>query len=92
MSATGYTRELERIKATQKAWEYKKHGRPMRKAEPFSFKDWYMQGIEHYKKQGFVFEQVDRYTLKIIPPGKPAFLRTGADFKDEYENEYLSKF
>ena len=25
-----YTRELARIKATQKAWEYRKYGRPIK--------------------------------------------------------------
>jgi len=92
MSATGYTREIARIKATQKAWEYRKYGRPMKKAEPMSFKDWLQAGINEYQKKGFSFELVNPSTMKITRPDDSSFLRSGEDFREEYENEYLSKF
>jgi hypothetical protein len=93
MSATGYTRELARIKAIQKAWEYRHYGRPMKKPEPMSFKEWLLRGMEHYKKEyGFTFELVTPSLMRINRPGQNSLLRTYANFRDEYENEYLSKF
>jgi hypothetical protein len=77
--------------AVQHAY-FNRHGGRTQRQNPMSFKEWLLDGIAHYKKQGFTFEQVDRYTMKIIPPGKPAIIRTCADFKEEWENEYLSKF
>ncbi len=93
MSATGYTRELARIKATQKAWEYRKYGRPMKKPEPMGFNEWLRAGMEHYHKEyGFSFELVTPSMMRINRPGQNSLLRTAASFREEYEKEYLSKF
>ncbi len=92
MSAAGYTRELARIKATQKAWEYRHHGRPIKKPEPMSFKEWLLDGINKYQKEGFVFELLTPSLMRIKRPGQTSLLRTCANFREEYEKEYLSKF
>lgn len=85
---TAINQELGRIAGVQhRQWGIRNNSRPT----PLSFKDWLLQGIRYYEKQGFKFELVDRYTMKIVPPGKTAIFRTCADFKDEYENEYLPK-
>lgn len=87
-----YTRELARIKATQKAWEYRKYGRPMKKPEPMEFKEWLLQGIEHYKKEGFTFELLTPSLMRIHRPGQNSILRTCENFREEFENKCLSKF
>ena len=88
-----YTRELARIKATQKAWEYRKYGRSMKKPEPMCFSEWLRAGIEHYHKEcGFSFELVTPSLMRIKRPGQDSLLRTAASFREEYEKEYLSKF
>lgn len=93
MNATGYTRELARIKATQKAWEYSHYGRLMKKPEPMSFKEWLLRGIEHYKKEyGFTFELVTPSLMRVHRPGQNGILRTCENIRKEYEKEYLSKF
>jgi hypothetical protein len=85
-------RELARIKATQKAWEFRHRGRPTQRPKPLFFKDWLQPGIEHYKKQGFSFEFVNSSVMIIIGPDSSSFQRSCSDFRDEYETEYLSKF
>lgn len=87
-----YTQELARIKATQKAWEYRHYGRPTHRPEPMSFQEWLLQGIEHYKKEGFSFELLTPSLMKISRPGQDSILRTCENFKEEYEQEYCSKF
>lgn len=85
---TAINQELGRIAGVQhRQWGIRNRDRPT----PLIFKEWLLQGIRHYENQGFKFELVDRYTMKIVPPGKTAIFRTCADFKDEYENEYLPK-
>jgi hypothetical protein len=87
-----YTRELARIKATQKAYEYRHYGRPTHRPEPLKFKEWLLQGIEHYKQQGFKFELVTNSMMWISKPGQNSMLITAENFREEYEKEYLSKF
>lgn len=84
-----YTRELARIKATQKAYEYRHHGKPFR-SKPVSFEQWFLQGIRHYEAKGAEFELLPGL-VKIMWPGQLAMLRTVADFEREYETDYLSK-
>jgi hypothetical protein len=84
-----YTRELARIKATQKAYEYRHYGRPFR-SKPVSFKQWFLQGIRKYEAKGAEFELLPGL-VKIMWPGQPAMLRTIEDFEREYETDYLSK-
>ena len=86
-----YTRELARIKATQKAWEYRKYGRPTQRPTPLSFPQWFLQGIRNFEGKGAEFELLPGM-VKITWPSKTAVLRTIEDLNREYENEYLSKF
>jgi hypothetical protein len=44
------------------------------------------------EKRGAEFTFICPGLVRIEWPGKPAVLRTVADFEREYENEYLSKF
>jgi hypothetical protein len=67
-------------------------GRPTHRPEPLKFKEWLLQGMEHYKKQGFSFELVTPSLMRIKRPGQNSVLRTHKNFLYEYENEYLSNF
>jgi hypothetical protein len=51
-----------------------------------------LQGIEHYKQQGFTFELLTPGLMRINRPGQNSILRTAANFREEYEKEYLSKY
>jgi hypothetical protein len=57
-----------------------------------SFKEWMQQGINKYQKQGFTFELLTHSMMRISRPGQNSILRTCANFREEYEKEYLSKF
>ncbi len=59
--------------------------------EPLKFKPWFMAGIEHYSKEGFVFEVVCKGLLRIKRPGHVPMLRTLKDFQREYD-EYVTNF
>jgi hypothetical protein len=48
-------REVGRIKATQKAYKIRHHGRPFR-TQPISFDQWFLQGIRKYEAKGSEFE------------------------------------
>jgi hypothetical protein len=85
-----YTRELARIKATQKAYEYRHHGRPFR-TQPISFEQWFLNGVRRYEAKGADFELIETGMVKIQWPGKVAILRTVEDFKREYQKEYLGQ-
>lgn len=85
-----YTRELARIKATQYAYEIRKHGKPFR-TQPISFEQWFLKGLRRYEAKGAEFELIETGMVKIQWPGKIAVLRTVADFEREYETNYLSK-
>jgi hypothetical protein len=71
-------------------------GRPqkgMRKPKtPVSFETWFLVGIRRQEKKGADFTFLAPELVRIQWPGRPAVLRTIADFEREYENEYLSKF
>jgi hypothetical protein len=81
-----YTRELARIKATQKAYEYRHHWRPTQK--PLSFSQWFLQGIRQFEAKGAEFKLLPGM-VKIVWSGKTAILRTKEDFEGEYENMFL---
>jgi len=44
------------------------------------------------EKKGAEFTFLCPGLVRIEWPGRPAVLRTVENFRDEYENEYLSKF
>jgi hypothetical protein len=78
--------------AVQHAYFNRHCGRKAQRPTPMSFKEWLMQGIEKYQKQGFVFELATPSMMRIKRPGQPNLLRTCADFAKEYREEYLSNF
>ncbi len=72
---------------------FNKHGgRQTQRPNPIDFKEWLLRGMEHYKQQGFTFELLTPSLMKINRPGQNSKLRTAANFREEYESEYLSKF
>jgi hypothetical protein len=81
-----YTRELARIKATQKRYEYAHYGRPTQKQEPVSFEEWFLRGIRKYEAKGAEFDFLETGLIRIKWPGKVPMLRTVNDFKKEYNN------
>jgi hypothetical protein len=83
-----YTKELARIKATQKAYEIRHHGRPFR-TEPINFDQWFLQGVRRYEAKGAEFELIESGMVKIQWPGKVAIFRTVDDFRREYESCYI---
>lgn len=90
-----YTRELARIKATQYAYEYRKHGRLFRTVipEPKDFDQWFLEGIRTYQKKGIEFEFLSPGLVRISRGiGIPNQLRTVVDFEREYQGNYLSQF
>jgi hypothetical protein len=84
-----YTKELARIKATQKAYEIRHHGRPFR-TEPVSFDKWFLQGVRKYEAKGAEFEFMPGM-VKIQWPGQVPMLRTVDDFRREYQTDYLKQ-
>lgn len=78
-----YTREIARIKATQKAYEIRHHGRTFRTKIP-AFSEWFLAGIRKYEAKGAEFELLPGM-VKIVWPGKVPMLRTVEDFEREYE-------
>ena len=71
-------------------------GRPqkgMRKPKkPVSFETWFLIGVRKMERKGAEFTFLYPGMVRIEWPGKPAVLRTLNNFRDEYENEYISKF
>ena len=59
---------------------------------PVSFETWFLMGLRRVEWYGGTFELLEPAMVRIQWLGKPAILRTLADFKHEYENEYRSKF
>jgi len=84
-----YTRELARIKAVKKHYEYAHYGRPTQRPTPVSFDQWFLQGIRKYEAKGAEFELIESGMVKIQWPGKVAMLGTVKDFRREYESDYL---
>lgn len=85
-----YTRELSRIKATQKAYEYRHHGRPFR-TQAISFEEWFLTGVRKFEANGAEFELLEPGMIKITWPGRTPILRTVEDLHREFEENYLSK-
>ena len=55
---------------------------------PVSFETWFLVGVRKMEKKGAEFTFLYPSVVRIEWPGKPAILRTVADF----ERKYLSKF
>jgi len=74
---------------------FSKVGRPQKgmrqPKKPVSFEQWFLIGIIRQEKKGAYFTLYPGF-VRIQWPGRPAVLRTVADFKREYYSEYLSKF
>lgn len=85
-----YTRELSLIKAQQKAYEYRHHGRPFR-TQAISFEEWVLYGIRRIEAKGAEIELLEPEMVKIQWPGRTPILRTVQDLYREYESNYLSK-
>ena len=85
-----YTRELARIKAVQKHYEYAHYGRPTQRPTHVSFDQWFLQGIRKYEEKGAEFELLPGM-VKIMWPGKVPLLRTVDDFRREYQTDYLKQ-
>jgi hypothetical protein len=73
------------IKASQKAYEYRHHGRSFRTEVP-NFEQWFLAGIRKYEEMGAEFELIETGMVKIRWPGKTAILRTVEDFRAEYNS------
>lgn len=86
------SRELARIKAVQKHYEYTTHGRPFRSqpANYLKFKEWLQNCINHYQSQGAKFERTDEGILIIWGGRKPVY-RSFKDLEEEYNTDYLSQ-
>jgi hypothetical protein len=85
-----FTRELARIKAVQKHYEYAHYGRPTQRPTPVNSDQWFLQGIRRYEAKGAEFELLPGM-VKIMWPGKVAILRTVEDFHREYQTDYLKQ-
>ena len=83
-----YTRELARIKAVKKHYEYAHYGRPTQRPTPVSFDQCFLQGIRRFESKGAEFELLPGM-VKISWPGKVPMLRTVDDFRREYQTDYL---
>jgi hypothetical protein len=84
-------REQARVIATQHAY-WKRHGCQIRAKNPVSFEKWFLLGIRRQEKKGAEFTFLCPGLVRISWPGKPAMLRTLADFEREFDNDYLSHF
>lgn len=80
------TAEKQNISVQHRIWN--QHRRP----QPMSFKEWLLKGIAYYQTEGFTFELLTPSLMRIKRPGQNSLLRTCANFREEYEKEYLSKF
>lgn len=83
--------ELSRIKATQKRSQYARYG----KIEVLDFKDWLPGRIADLKAQGAeVLKRNNNGIMefKITWEGGQPGIFTENDFRDQYEEEYLSRF
>ena len=87
---TAINQELGRIKATQKAYEYRHHGKPFR-TEAISFQKWFLNGLKRYEAKGAEFELIESGMVKIQWPGKVAIIRMVEDFEREYQTDYLKQ-
>ena len=79
-----YTRELARIKATQKAYEYRHYGKPVNYLD---FEDWFNWTVEKIRSKGAKVDIICEIVF-ITWPRQPVTGFSKLDFKDEYENVY----
>lgn len=80
MSAT-YSREEARIKATQKAWVYRKYGRPVKFLD---FDTWFNWTINKIRSQGAKVEIICKVVF-ITWPGQDVTAFCMVDFENDYE-------
>jgi len=80
-----YTRELSRIKATQKAYEYRHHGRPVKF---LNFDDWFNWTINKIRSRGAKVEIFGEIVF-ITWPGQKVTGFSMLDFEEDYKNVYL---
>jgi len=81
-----YTREEARIKATQKAWEYRHYGKHAQKEVP-EFADWFLNGVRKYEAKGVEFDFLTDGLVRMTKNGK-SVLRAVQNFRDEYDNKF----
>ena len=62
---TAINQELGRIKATQKSYEYRHHGRPFR-TEAINFQDWFLNGVRRMEAKGAEFELIDSGLVRTL--------------------------
>jgi len=79
------TRHLAQIKATQKAYEYKHYGRPIKK---LSFEKWFLAGVRRQEQKGAEFTLYSNGLVKIEWPRRTPILRTIEDFEREYNEMF----
>lgn len=80
------TAQKQNIAVQHRIWN--KHRRP----QPMGFKEWLEDGIRYYQSKGFTFELLTPSLMRIKRPGQNSLLRTCANFREEYEKDYLPKF
>ena len=92
----GYTRELARIKATQKAWLYFHYGHKRRSEPPEtpqSFEQWLLKGIRRVEAAGAQIKLIETRGNEerkiLIDWGSRQVIWTMSDFRDEYEKARL---
>lgn len=83
MSAT-YTRELSRIKATQKAYEYRHYGKTVKF---LNFDAWFDWTVNKIRSQGAEVEIICECVF-ITWPGQPVVCFSKLEFEAEYKNVY----
>jgi hypothetical protein len=71
---------------------FKTHGGHIRARNPVSFEKWFLVCLRKCEKRGAEFTFLCPGLVRTQWPGKTAILRTVANFREEYENEYLSNF
>lgn len=86
-----YGRELARVKATQKRYEYAHYGRPQATRSPLNFGRWVLNGVRRVQEAGAEIELFPDH-IKIMWAGRPSVYRSREDLRDEYVNEYLPGF
>jgi len=84
-----YTREEARIKATQKAWEYRHYGKHAKKEIP-SFEEWFLAGVRNFEAKGADFDLIETGMVRIKWPRRVPMLRTVESFREEYNSLFPS--
>ncbi len=84
------------IKAQQRAYE-NRHSRRSARHQPLDFPHWVAGGVKRMEAAGarvspLYPKQNNGEKALLIDWGTHEIIRTVADFRDEYDREYLSKF